>query len=73
MTVGYGSSASLTLQRSAPQARHLSRGPGLINEDQPARVQVRLRLEPGLTSGADIGSFLLGGMSGLFLYVQPRR
>jgi hypothetical protein len=43
--------------RASPvRARHVQRGPGLVDEGEPRRVEVWLRLEPGIAEGneADI-------------------
>src|SRR3954463_5932064 len=48
---------------------HVGRSPGLINEDQPLGIEIKLALEPGLAPLADVGPVLLGGMRGLFLRV----
>ena len=60
-----GAAAFATL-RAAPQAGHLGRGPGLIDEHQPAGIEIGLALEPGPATRRDVGSVLLGGVSGFF-------
>ena len=51
---------------AATQARHLGRGPGLVDEDQPAGVQIGLALEPGPAPRRDVRPILLGGVRGFF-------
>jgi hypothetical protein len=43
--------------------------PGLVDEDEPLRVEVRLGLEPGLAPLQDVGAILFAGVRGLFLRV----
>lgn len=43
--------------------------PGLINEDQPFRIEIGLDIEPLLSSCQDIGAILLRRVSGLFFHV----
>jgi hypothetical protein len=50
-------------------AGHVGRGPGFVDEDQPARVEIGLVLEPVPALGQDVGAVLLGGVRGLFLRV----
>ena len=51
--------------------RHVCRGPGLVDEDQPLGVEVELALEPCLAPPQDIGAILLPRVAGLFLRVIP--
>jgi hypothetical protein len=44
-----------------------------VDEDQPLRVQVRLRVEPGVARRGDVRAILLAGVGGLFLNDQPWR
>ena len=44
-----------------------------IDEYQPVRIEVRLRLEPGLAPPQDVRAVLLRSMGGLFLRVIRRR
>jgi hypothetical protein len=48
---------------------HVGGGPGLVDEDQPLRVEIELILEPLLAPRQDVGAILLGGVCGLFLRV----
>ena len=49
------------------------RGPGLVNEDAPRRVKVRLRLEPVAALLQDIRTVLFDRVTGLFFRVIPCR
>jgi hypothetical protein len=51
-------------------ARHVGRGPGLVDEDQPVGIEVELILEPLFASDQDVGAILFGGVRGLFLRVM---
>ena len=44
---------------------------GLVDEDQPSRVDAGLRTPPRAASAGDIGAVLLGRMDRLFLKVRP--
>ena len=58
--------AALTTFRAATQAGHLGRGSGLIDEHQPAGIEIGLPDEPGLAARRDVRSVLLGGVRGFF-------
>ena len=58
--------ASLAARRPAAEPRHLRRSPGFVDEDQVLGVEVRLRVEPGLAPGGDVGPLLLGGVRCFF-------
>ncbi len=45
---------------------HLGRGAGLLDEDKPRRLQVRLGVEPGLPAAQDVSSLLLASVRGFF-------
>jgi hypothetical protein len=62
----------LAARATAVRARHVRRGPSLINEDKPRRVEV-LRVDPGLSGLQDVGPVLLDRVAGLFLRVSPWR
>jgi hypothetical protein len=51
---------------AAAQPGHLGRGTGLIDEHQMVRIEVRLRVEPGLAPPGDVGPLLLAGVRGFF-------
>ena len=55
----------------AVEPDHVRLGPGLIDEDQPTRVQLRLVLAPFLSGLGDVRSILLGGPERLFLSDRP--
>ena len=54
-------------------ARHVGRGPGLIDEDEPFRIEIELALEPGLAPRLYVRAVLFARMGGLFLNVRPQR
>ena len=54
-------------------ARHVGRGPGLVDEHQALGIEVELTLEPGLALAQDVGAVLLAGVGGLFLRVMAWR
>ncbi len=60
---------ALTARRPAIGARHVRLGPGLIDEDQPCRIEVDLVVEPRPSSLQDVRTVLLTGVRGLFLRV----
>ena len=57
---------SFAAQGTATDAGHLGQGTGLIDEDQAARVEIRLRVEPGPAPLGDVGPLLLGCVRGFF-------
>lgn len=73
MAVGNGRSAAFSLGRPAAQARHLGGRRGLVDEDQPLRIEIELLLEPHLAGRLHVAALLLGGMRRLFLNVMRRR
>jgi len=50
-------------------ARHIGRGPGLVDEDETVGIEVGLPLEPLLPPLQDFGAVLLARVRGLFLRV----
>ena len=49
--------------RAAPEAaHHIGRRPGLVDEDEMSRVQLRLVRAPGVSRGRDVRPALLGGV-----------
>ena len=54
-------------------ARHVGRGPGLVDEDEPFRIEIELALEPGFAPRLYVRAVLLARMGGLFLNVRPQR
>lgn len=63
--------AALTTACAAAQTSHLGGQAGLIDEDEAARVEFGLALEPVLAPLQDVGTLLLQCMGGLFLNVKP--
>lgn len=56
---------------AAPMAPgHVGGGSGLVNEDQPLRIEVELILKPLFALGQDVGPVLLAGVRRLFLRVM---
>jgi len=66
MAVGNYRPAALAALGSAPQAGHLGRGPGLVDEDELLGIKLALSVEPGLAAGDNIRPLLLGGVRGFF-------
>ena len=64
--------ATLAAQCTSAQTCHLRRKSGLVDKDQPFRIQIELPIEPGAPALQDIRPVLLQCMCGLFLNVQPR-
>ena len=58
---------------SAVRRGHVRLGPGLVNEDEPAQVELVLRLEPGGATFTDVGPVEFGRSQRLFLRVMPSR
>lgn len=56
----------LAFQSAPAQARHVGRGPRLVDEDEPFRVEVELAVEPVLPPLQDVRPLLLARMGGLF-------
>src|SRR5690606_2836249 len=72
MAVRHARPATLSPAGTTSQAGHLRTGSGLVNEDQPLRIEVDLTVEPGAPSREDVRTLLLRGVRRLFLYVIPR-
>ncbi len=66
MPVGHWRPAALATPRPAKAPRHLGRGPGLVDEDQPPGVQIRLVLEPRPPTTQNVRALLLAGVRGFF-------
>ena len=60
------------LGRPIPKPGHLGIRSGLIDEDQPFRIEVERTVEPVLAPGLDVRTLLLGRVPGPFLCVRPR-
>ena len=66
MAVGDGGPAAHPALGPAPQAGHLGRGAGLVDEDQLLGIEIGLGVEPGLAAEDHIRPLLLGGVRGFF-------
>ena len=73
MAMGHGGAASLAPGRTTIEARHLGVRGGLVDEDDPRRIEVELPLEPRLARRVHRAAALFGGMRRLFLRVILRR
>jgi hypothetical protein len=51
---------------SSGAARHVRRGPCLVDIHQAFGIEIELALEPGLTLLQDVGAVLLGSVRSLF-------
>ncbi len=58
--------AAFAAPGAAAQARHLGRGPGLVDEDQPLGFQIGLGLEPGPPTTHNVSPLLFAGVRGFF-------
>jgi len=59
----------LVLAQACPWARP----EGLVDEDQPVRIEIELAVEPVLAFREDVRALLLAGVRGLFLRVSRWR
>jgi len=66
-------SQALAARTTAVAARHVGRGPGLVDEDEALRIEIGLALEPVLPAFQDVGTALLAGVRRLFLSVTACR
>jgi len=57
---------SLAARRPAPDRRHVGLGPGLVDEDQPSRVEAALIFLPLRPPASDVRTALLAGQYGFF-------
>src|SRR3954463_886270 len=73
MPVRHAGNEPFAARRPAVTPRHIGRCPGLIDEDQVRRVQIRLLFAPARAGGGAIRAGLLGGVVRLFLSVRPSR
>jgi hypothetical protein len=58
--------AALAPRAASAQARHPGARSGLVDEDEPGRVEVGLELGPGLAARGYVGARLLAGVRSLF-------
>ena len=70
VAVGDGGDDPLTAPGPAVAARHVGRGPGLVDEHQAFRADRRLSLPPGDPRSSDVRALLLGRVLGLFFRVR---
>jgi len=56
----------LASQRPSTQPGHVGGRSGLVDEDQPSRIKIKLARKPRLAPLADVRPVLLGGMRRLF-------
>ena len=73
MAMRHAGPQALAPGRSSVAAGHVGRGPGLIDEHEARRVEIKLIVEPLLPSSQDVRPVLLGRVCGLFLRVIRRR
>ena len=73
MAMRHGGAASLAPGRTAVKARHLGVRGGLVDEDDPRRIEVELSFKPRLARRVHRAAALFGGMRRLFLRVILRR
>src|SRR5271155_1854827 len=73
MAMGHGGAASLAPGRTTVKARHLGVRGGLVDEDDPRRIEVELPFKPRLTRRIHRVATLFGGVRRLFLRVILRR
>jgi hypothetical protein len=64
---------ALAFLTAAVTRRHVGRGPGLVNEHQPARIKALLVFTPGGARVGDVRPLLFGGAQSLFLNVSSMR
>ena len=63
----------LALRRAAVLARHIGRGPGLVDEDEALGIEIELAVEPVLAPLQDVRAILLARVRGLFFHVMSWR
>ena len=66
MPMGHRRPAAMAAQSPAAASRHLGRSAGLIDEDEPVRIESRLGFEPGPPALQHIRSLLLDGVRRFF-------
>jgi len=57
---------ALAFLAAAIARRHVGRGPGLVDEHQPPRIEPLLLLPPGGAGRDDVRPVLFGGAQGFF-------
>jgi hypothetical protein len=73
MAMGHGGAASLAPLRTTIEARHLGICGGLVDEDDPRRIEVELSFKPRLARRVHRAAALFGRVRRLFLRVILRR
>ena len=73
MVVRNAGNQPLAFRGAAAQARHVGRGPGLVNVDKTRRVEIGQLVEPLLPALYDVGALPLARMRRLFLSVKRCR
>ena len=66
MPMGHGGTATLAASGPSIATGHLGRGAGLVDEDQPLRLQIRLGVEPGAAPPQNVSPLLFAGVRGFF-------
>ena len=66
MAMGHGSAASLSPRRTTVKARHLGVRGGLVDEDDPRRIEVELSFKPRLARRVHRATALFGGVRRFF-------
>jgi hypothetical protein len=67
MTMRHADPEPFATRAAAAAARHVGRGPGLVDEDEAFGIEIGLTVEPVLPALQDVGAVLLAGMRRLFL------
>lgn len=67
MAVWHTHVQAFPFRAAPPLARHIGRGPGFVDEDEPIRIEIQLTVEPVLAPLQDVGPVLLAGVRRLFL------
>jgi hypothetical protein len=73
MAVGHGGAASLAPGHTTIEARHLGVRGGLVDDDDPGRIEVELSFKPRLARRVHRAAARFGGMRRRFLRVILRR
>jgi hypothetical protein len=69
MAVRHAHAQPVAARHPPISARHVGRGPGLVDENEAFGIEVGLSLEPVLPSLHDVRTLLFAGVRGLFLRV----
>src|SRR4030088_3048312 len=71
VSMRYGRDQPLTARCAAERARHVCRGPSLVEEAQPGGVELGLQRRPFASRLGNVLAVLLGRAEALFLSVRP--